>query len=52
VETGSALKENGLVIFEEAMPIQTKILVSKAALKYDENVAKMLEALKGAIKTK
>ena len=50
VETGSALKENGLVIFEEAMPIQTKILVSKAALKYDENMSKMVEVLKRAIK--
>ena len=50
VETGSALIENGLAIYEEAMPIQTKILVSKAALKYDENVATMMEVLKNAIK--
>ncbi len=50
VETGRALAENGLVIFEEAMPIQTKILVSKAALKYDENIAKMIEVLKVAVK--
>jgi len=50
VETGSALKENGLVIFDEAMPIQTKVLVSRAALKYDENVAKMIEILKRAVK--
>ena len=49
VETGSALNENGLIIFEEALPIQTKILVSKAALKYDENISKMIEVLKGAI---
>jgi len=49
VETGIALKENGLIIFEEAMPIQTKILVSKAALKYDENISKMIGVLKGAI---
>ena len=49
VETGSALRENGLIIFEEAMTIQTKILVSKAALKYDENVAKIIEVLKNAI---
>ena len=50
VETGSALMENGLVIYEEAMPIQTKILVSKAALKYDANVASMIGVLKHAIK--
>ena len=50
VETGETLKENGLAIFDEAMPIQTKILVSRAALKYDENVAKMAEALKNAVK--
>ena len=49
VETGSALKENGLIIYEEAMPIVTKILVSKAALKYDENIEKMIMRLKNAI---
>ena len=49
VESGRALSENGLVIFDEAMPIQTKILVSKAALKYDENISKMIEVLKNAI---
>ena len=45
VETGSALVENGLVIYEEAMPIQTKILVSKAALKYDPNITNIIEVL-------
>ena len=49
VETGSALIENGLVIYDEAMPIQTKILVSKAALKYDENVACMIETISRSI---
>jgi ATP phosphoribosyltransferase len=49
VETGQALTENGLVIFEEAMPIQTKLLASKAAYKYDENVAKMIEVLRYAL---
>jgi ATP phosphoribosyltransferase len=50
VETGKALEKNGLVIFEEAMPIQTKVLVSKAALKYDPNIAKIMEVLTHAIK--
>jgi ATP phosphoribosyltransferase len=50
VESGRALKENGLIIFEEAMPILTKLLVSKAAYKYDENIAKMIGALKNAVK--
>ena len=50
VESGRALKENGLIIFEEAMPIQTKILVSRAALKYDENIPKVVEVLRSAIK--
>jgi len=45
VESGRALEENGLIIFEEAMPIQTKILISKAALKYDASVAKMVKEL-------
>ena len=48
VETGSALKENELVIFEEAMSIQTKILVSKAALKYDPNIQEFIQQLRGA----
>ena len=46
VESGRALKDNGLIIFDEAMPIQTKVLVSKAALKYDENISKMIGVLK------
>ncbi|MCL2616079.1 MAG: ATP phosphoribosyltransferase [Defluviitaleaceae bacterium] len=50
VETGRALAQNGLIIFEEAMPIQTKVLVSKAALKYDENIVKIVEELKSAVK--
>ena len=50
VETGRALVENGLIIFEEAMPIATKVLVSKAALKYDENISKIIGELKNAIK--
>ena len=50
VETGRALEENGLIIFEEVMPIQTKLLVSRAALKYDENIKTVVEELKHAIK--
>jgi ATP phosphoribosyltransferase len=45
VETGSALKKNGLIIYEEAMPLITKILVSKAALKYDEKIEKLIKEL-------
>ena len=50
VETGQALVENGLVIFEEAMTIKTKLLVSRAALKYDPQIATVIEELKNAIK--
>jgi ATP phosphoribosyltransferase len=46
VESGSALKENGLIIYEEAMKIKTKVLFSKAALKYDVKIQEMLERLK------
>jgi len=49
VETGRALTENGLIIYEEAMAIQTKILVSKAAFKYDENISTVIRRLKDAI---
>jgi len=50
VESGRALKENGLEIFEEAMTIQTKILISKAAMKYDENIRKIIGRLENVIK--
>lgn len=50
VETGRALEENGLVIFEEAMQIQTKLLVSRAALKYDPQISTVIEVLHNAIK--
>ena len=50
VESGKALEENGLIIYQEAMPIQTKILVSKAAFKYDENVETMIRRLEDATK--
>jgi ATP phosphoribosyltransferase len=48
VETGRALEENGLVVFEEAMAIETRVLVSKAALKYDPNMQTVVEAIKNA----
>ena len=48
VETGQALAENGLVIFEEAMPIQTKLLISRAAMKYDPQIAPMVEEFRNA----
>ncbi|MDR0930698.1 MAG: ATP phosphoribosyltransferase [Clostridiales bacterium] len=50
VESGRALEENGLEIFDEAMPIKTKVLVSKAALKYDANIENMIGRLRNAIK--
>ena len=49
VETGRALEENGLIIFEEAMNIQTKLLVSRAALKYDPELPGMIARLKDAL---
>ena len=49
VESGRALQENELVIFEEALPIQTRLLVSKAALKYDENMTEIVRVLSDAV---
>ncbi len=49
VESGRALKENGLIIFEEAMQIKTKVLFSKAALKYSEKAQKIMEVLSNAL---
>jgi len=50
VESGNALVENGLIIYEEAMQIKTKLLFSKAALKYSEKTQNILEVLKNALK--
>ncbi|MDR1734531.1 MAG: ATP phosphoribosyltransferase [Oscillospiraceae bacterium] len=33
VETGSTLRENGLVVIEEIMPISARVIVNKASLK-------------------
>ena len=33
VETGDTLRENGLIVFEEMMPISTRLIVNKASLK-------------------
>ena len=49
VETGRALEENGLIIFEEAMSIQTRLLISGAALKYDPQIAPMIEEIRHAL---
>lgn len=49
VESGSALKENGLIIYEEAMQIKTKVLFSKAALKYSDKTQRILEDLQNAL---
>lgn len=49
VETGQTLIENGLSIFEVAFSIQTKLIVSRAALRYDENVLKLIEKIKKSI---
>ena len=47
VETGRTLKENGLEIFEEAMPNPTKILASNASLRIDDRVQSVFETLSG-----
>jgi len=49
VESGRALAENGLIIYEEAMTIQTKLLVSRAALKYDPQILPMIEELRSEL---
>jgi len=51
VETGTTLKENGLSVFEEILPISARLIANKSAFKFkEEEITRIVEAVKGQIK--
>ncbi|MEG0294413.1 MULTISPECIES: ATP phosphoribosyltransferase [Enterococcus] len=53
VETGDTLRENGLVIFEEMLPISTRLIVNPASLKRKKReVCQLVDKLAAHIQTK
>ncbi len=51
VETGTTLKENGLSVFEEILPISARLIANKSAFKFKEDeITKIVEEVKGKIK--
>ena len=47
VETGSTLRENGLAVFEEIIPISARLIANKSACQFKENeIAAMVAAVK------
>lgn len=48
VETGTTLKENGLSVFEEILPISARLIANKSSFKFkEEEITKIVEAVKG-----
>ena len=45
VETGSTLRENGLAVLEEVMPLSARMVVNRVSMKMEqERIAKLIEA--------
>jgi len=50
VETGSTLRENGLVVLEEVCPLSARMIVNQVSMKMEsERIRKLLQALKDAL---
>ncbi|MCR4721594.1 MAG: ATP phosphoribosyltransferase [Lachnospiraceae bacterium] len=50
VETGSTLRENGLVVLEEFMPLSARMVVNRVSLKMEqERIGKLIEDMKNAL---
>ena len=50
VETGSTLKENGLVVLEEVCPLSARMVVNQVSMKMqNERISNIIRALKGVI---
>lgn len=50
VETGSTLKENGLVVLEEVCPLSARMVVNQVSMKMEnERITKIIKALKEEI---
>ncbi|MBC8843954.1 ATP phosphoribosyltransferase, partial [Escherichia coli] len=51
VETGSTLKENGLLIYEKMYPISARLIVNKASLKQNKTqIFQLIDQLEQVIK--
>jgi ATP phosphoribosyltransferase len=50
VETGSTLRENGLVVLEEVCPLSARMVVNQVSMKMEnERITDLIEKLKGAL---
>ena len=50
VETGSTLKENGLVVLEEVCPLSARVIVNKVSMKMEnERISKIINDLRTVI---
>ena len=50
VETGSTLRENGLVVLEEVCPLSARMVVNQVSMKMEnERINDLIEKLKGAL---
>ncbi len=50
VETGSTLRENGLVVLEEVCPLSARMVVNQVSMKMEyERITNLIEKLKGAL---
>lgn len=51
VETGTTLRENGLAVFEEIMPISARLIANKSSYKFkNEEIVRIAEAIKERLK--
>ena len=50
VETGSTLRENGLEVLEEIMPLSARMVVNQVSMKMEaDRITKLIQALKAAL---
>ena len=50
VETGSTLRENGLVVLEEVCPLSARMVVNQVSMRMEnERITKLIQDLKGAL---
>lgn len=50
VETGTTLKENGLVVLETIIPLSARMIVNRVSMKMeDERISKIIEGLRGLV---
>ena len=53
VETGSTLRENGLVVLEEIMPLSARMVVNRVSMKMEqERIGKLIEDMRAVIEKK